>query len=179
MAISPSFNMSCYLLCVSIILFSLSFTSAISLVSKVCGITQNPSQCNQVLGSNPRAAKADLKGLGYISIDIALSNAKQSFGYVSSLVKTTTDSTLKGRYDTCAENYDDTVDSLSQCKTFLDNGDISSFRTYASAALTDIDTCEDSFEGPPAAPAKLDLANKKLSGLISIVLAVGALLDGQ
>ncbi|XP_047325024.1 pectinesterase inhibitor-like [Impatiens glandulifera] len=179
MAISPSFNMSCYLLCVSIILFSLSFTSASSLVSKVCGITQNPSQCNQVLGSNPRAAEADLKGLGYISIDIALSNAKQSFGYVSSLVNTTTDPTLKGRYDTCAENYDDTVDRLSQCKTFLDNGDISSFQTYVSAAFTDIDTCVDSFEGPPAAPAKLDVVNKKASGLVDIVLAVGALLDGQ
>ncbi|XP_047339882.1 pectinesterase inhibitor-like [Impatiens glandulifera] len=182
MALSHSLNLHSFLLSL-LVLFTLSFAfsdiKANTLVSQICADTRNPSLCNQVLDSDPGASTADLKGLGYISIKIALTNVKQTLPYIKSLVMQTTDVMLKNRYKTCAENYSNTVDSLNQSKTFLDKGDIPSLRTYASAAFDGPGTCEDSFEGPPAAPAKLNDANKKLEDHVSILLKIGALLGGD
>ncbi|XP_047339884.1 pectinesterase inhibitor-like [Impatiens glandulifera] len=182
MALSHSLNLHSFLLSL-LVFFTLSFAlpniKANTLVSKICADTRNPSLCNHVLNSDPGASTADLKGLGYISIKIALTNVKQTLPYIKSLVMQTTNVMLKNRFKTCAENYSDTVDSLNKSKTVLDKGDIPSLRTYASAAFHGTDTCKDSFEGPPAAPAQLNDANKKLEDLVSILLKIGALLGGD
>ncbi|XP_059630023.1 pectinesterase inhibitor-like [Cornus florida] len=142
------------------------------LITSICSSTTNPSLCVQSLKSDPRTASADLKGLGAISIDIAQSNAKSTLNMIVSLVKQTTDPKLKGRYDTCRENYDDSVSDFDECRKFLKSGDYASLNTYASSALDGPDTCNDGFEGPPAEPPQLQAANKKLEGLCSIVLAI-------
>lgn len=152
--------------------------STSDLISEICSKTQNPSLCLQALRSDRRSARADLKGLALISIDIAQSNAKQTANQlIPALSRGATSPKLKGRYDTCAENYRETIDNLNQARTALNARDIGTFRTRASAALDGPDTCEDSFEGPPAEPKQLRDANNKLEGLCSIILAIGARLE--
>ena len=84
-------------------------------VQEICSTTQNPSFCVQTLNSDPRTAAADLKGLAGISIDMAKASAKETATLISSLVENSSDPKLKGRYQTCAENYDDSIDSLDDC----------------------------------------------------------------
>ncbi|KAI8561908.1 hypothetical protein RHMOL_Rhmol04G0378700 [Rhododendron molle] len=152
--------------------------STSDLISEICSKTQNPSLCLQALRSDRRSARADLKGLALISIDIAQSNAKQTANQlIPALSRGATSPKLKGRYDTCAENYGDTIDNLNEARTALNARDIGTFRIRASAALDGPDTCEDSFEGPPAEPKQLRDANNKLEGLCSIILAIGARLE--
>ncbi|XAR62528.1 Pectinesterase [Bertholletia excelsa] len=153
--------------------------SSADLISDVCKTTQNPSLCEQTLRSDPHAAGADLKGLGFISIGISQTNAKQTSGIIASLQKQATDPKLKERLGTCAETNSDAIDNLNEANQALKNNDIATFRTRASAALDGPVTCDDSFEGPPAEPSQLQQANKKLEGLISTVLAVGAKLGGS
>ncbi|XP_047339877.1 pectinesterase inhibitor-like [Impatiens glandulifera] len=151
------------------------------LVSEICAQTQNPSQCNQVLGSAPGASTSDLKGLGYISINIALTNAIQTSPYIASLVKHATDKMLKSRYQICVESYTSSIDALKESKKFLDNGDIPSLQTFASTAFDGPSDCDDNFEeGPPAAPpTQLNDANNKLKSLVSTLLVIGKLLEGK
>ncbi|XP_047339879.1 pectinesterase inhibitor-like [Impatiens glandulifera] len=178
MALSHFFNLGSFTLFLSLFLtLSSTYIKSTPLVSEICAQTQNPSQCNLVLGPAPGASTADLKGLGYISINIALTNAKQTLSYIESLVKQAIDKMLRNRYQTCVENYASTIDSLEQSKTFLNNGDIPSLRTFASAAFDGPETCNDSFEGPPAAPSKLNDDNRKLEGLVDILLTIGERLD--
>ncbi|XP_058211882.1 pectinesterase inhibitor-like [Rhododendron vialii] len=149
--------------------------STSDLISEVCSKTQNPSLCLQALRSDRRSARADLKGLALISIDIAESNAKQTANQlIPALSKRATSPELRGRYDTCAKNYKDTIDNLNKARTALNARDIRTFFAMASAALDGLDNCEDSFEGPPAEPKQLRDANNKLKGLCSIILAIGA-----
>ncbi|KAL6990159.1 hypothetical protein U1Q18_015906 [Sarracenia purpurea var. burkii] len=151
-----------------------------ALISDICSQTQNPSLCLQALNSDPRSATtADLKGLARISIDITQTNAKQTSDLIASLSKGATSPILKGRYDTCAENYDDAVADLDDASKALDSGDIGTLRIKASAASDGPETCEDSFEGPPAEPSQLQQANKKVEGLCSIILVIGSRLQSR
>ncbi|KAH7842499.1 hypothetical protein Vadar_006004 [Vaccinium darrowii] len=152
--------------------------STSDLISEICSKTQNPSLCLQALRSDPRSARADLKGLALISIEIAKTNAIQTkSNLIAKLSKEATSPALKERYDQCAETYGDTIDNLKVARTALNSRDIDTFTVRASAAFDGPDTCDDGFEGPPAEPAQLRGANKELEGLCSIVLAIGARLQ--
>ncbi|XP_057476688.1 pectinesterase inhibitor [Actinidia eriantha] len=149
------------------------------LISEICPKTRNPSLCLQALKSDPRSASKDLKGLGQFSIDIAEVFAKQTSKIIASLTNQATDPKLKGRYETCSENYSDAIDSLGQANQFLKSGDYNSLNIYASAAFDGAVTCEDSFEGPPDIPTQLHQADLKLEDLCDIILVISNLLPGS
>ncbi|KAF7146025.1 hypothetical protein RHSIM_Rhsim04G0244200 [Rhododendron simsii] len=151
-----------------------------TLINQICSQAQNSSLCLQVLESDPRSARADLRGLGKISIDIARKDAKQTSNLIASLLKEATNSSLKGQYDVCAELYGGAIDDLNGAgqilnKKVLSPFDISTVRIKASAAFDGPVTCEDGFdEGPANEPSKLKEANKKFKDLCHIVLVIGA-----
>ncbi|KAH7843586.1 hypothetical protein Vadar_018394 [Vaccinium darrowii] len=153
------------------------------LIDEICSKCLDPSLCLKVLRSNHHSAHADLKGLGRISIHIARKYANQTSNLITSLSKGETTFVLKGRYDVCAELYGDAIDELNGAEEILNKEevlspfDISTFRIRASAASDGPVTCEDGFEKPPNEPTMLKQANKKLEGLCSIVLAIGASLN--
>ncbi|KAL6990158.1 hypothetical protein U1Q18_015905 [Sarracenia purpurea var. burkii] len=101
-------------------------------------------------------------------------NAKQTHDLIASLSKGATSPLLKGRYDTCAKNYGDTIEDLSEVRKALGSGDTEIYRIRASVALVGLENCEESFEGPPAEPSQLQQANEKDEGLCSVVLAIGS-----
>ncbi|XP_059630022.1 pectinesterase inhibitor-like [Cornus florida] len=156
----------------SFLFFNHSLAASNKLINSICSSTHNPSLCVQSLKSDPRTASADLKGLGGISIDIAQSNAKSTYNMILSLIKRTTDPKLKGRYDTCRENYDDSISDLDESRQLLKSGDYAGLNIHASAALDGGETCNDNFEGPPAEPAQLKQANQRLEDLCSIILVI-------
>ncbi|KAI8561909.1 hypothetical protein RHMOL_Rhmol04G0378800 [Rhododendron molle] len=148
-----------------------------TLINQICSQAQNSSLCLQVLESDPRSAHADLGGLGKISIDIARKDAKQKSNLIASLKKEATNSSLKGRYDYCAELYGDAIDDLHGAgqilnKKVLSPFDISTFRIKASAAFSGPNFCFE--EVPPNEPSKLKEAFKKFKDLCEIVLVIGA-----
>lgn len=147
-------------------------------LNEICSTTQDPSFCVQALNSDPRTANADLKGLAQISIDLAKSSATKTTTLITSLVEKTSDPKLKGRYQTCAENYDNSISSLDDCTKSMSSGDYSSLNFQASAAMDGPMTCLDSFEGPPKDPSELPSKCEDLEHLCSIILAISKRLIG-
>ncbi|XP_059630331.1 pectinesterase inhibitor-like [Cornus florida] len=177
MAISLSYSSS---LLLSILLLSFlllnheSDAAANELLNSICSTTSKPALCVKALKSDPRTAKADIKGLGGITIDLAQSNAKSTKNMIGSLIKQTSDHKLKGTYQTCHENYVDAISDLDRCKKHLESGDYASLNIHGSAALDGPDTCNDNFEGPLAESSKLKQANEHLEGLCSTILAISS-----
>jgi pectinesterase inhibitor-like protein len=154
------------------------FTFA-DLIDDVCRGTRNPSLCSKSLRSDPRSRGADLKLLGQISIDLATKSAKSGVTLVTNLKNAAKDPKLKGIYDTCLETYDDSVDSLFESSVDLKNGDFLGMNLQASAAETDIDTCDESFtEAHVAEPAQLKAASQNIQDLCGIILVISNRLRG-
>ncbi|KAL6325911.1 hypothetical protein AAG906_038402 [Vitis piasezkii] len=147
-------------------------------LTEICSTTQDPSFCVQALKSDPRTANADLKGLAQISIDLAKASATKTTTLITSLVEKANDPKLKGRYETCAENYDDSISSLDDCTQSVSSRDYVSLNFQASAAMDGPVTCLDSFEGPPKDPSELPTKSEDLIHLCSIILAISKRLIG-
>ncbi|KAL3624459.1 hypothetical protein CASFOL_031127 [Castilleja foliolosa] len=75
--------------------------------------------------------------------------------------------------DTCVETSHDAIDNLNECIGYLkklDKSSIDDLKTKASAALTDVGTCDDEFGS--GEPANLKAANKKTQDFISALLSL-------
>ncbi|KAL2489170.1 PMEI domain-containing protein [Forsythia ovata] len=133
------------------------------LVNDICSATSNPSICNQVLRSDPRFQMTqNLRDLGQIVIDKSLEGTKATLKVVNSFGK-------GPEASTCVENCKDAIDSLNECKSLIksfDRFDISTLQTTASAALTDVDTCDDNYGDKE--PPQLQQATQRAKALIEM-----------
>ncbi|KAL2489144.1 PMEI domain-containing protein [Forsythia ovata] len=133
------------------------------LVNDICSATSNPSICNQVLRSDPRFQMTqNLRDLGQIVIDKSLEGTKATLKVVNSFGK-------GPEASTCVENCKDAIDSLNECKSLIksfDRFDISTLQTTASAALTDVDTCDDNYGDRE--PPQLQQATQRAKALIEM-----------
>ncbi|CAH9114949.1 unnamed protein product [Cuscuta epithymum] len=147
------------------------------LIDTVCAKTQHSSICQKALRSDPRSKNADLKGLGFISIDVTTSKAKSGKTLVQSLLDKSTDPKEKSALSSCLENYGDSIDMLGECSDALKNGDYTGMNVKASAALDDIGTCDDGFKdlGKPE-PAQLKDASFNAQSDCEIILVISNLL---
>ncbi|KAL2471548.1 PMEI domain-containing protein [Abeliophyllum distichum] len=137
------------------------------LVNDICSASTNPSICNQVLRSDPRSQIAkNLRDLGQIVIDKSLEGTQATLKVVNSLGK-------GPEASTCVENCEDAIDSLNDCKNLIKSFnkiDISTLQTTASAALTDVDTCDDNYGEKE--PLQLQQATQRAKGLIDVILVI-------
>ncbi|CAH9080381.1 unnamed protein product [Cuscuta europaea] len=147
------------------------------LIDTVCAKTQHPPICQKALRSDPRSKNADLKGLGFISIDITTDKAKSGKTLVQSLMGKSTDPKEKSALSSCLENYGDSIDTLGECPDLLKSGDYNGVNVKASSALDDIGTCDDGFEdlGKPE-PAQLKDASFNAQAVCEIILVISNLL---
>ncbi|RAL38603.1 hypothetical protein DM860_002581 [Cuscuta australis] len=166
------FNLSFFYLSISLL------TNVNSdLVDDVCAKTQHPSICLQALRSDPRTTGADLETLGLISIDISTNETKTAKAIVNALLAGARDDPrLENRYESCLENYQDSIESLEICPDMLRMRDYASLNIRASAAMDRPDTCDDNFEDPPAEPAELRDESVKVQTLCSIVCVISNVL---
>ncbi|KAI5660673.1 hypothetical protein M9H77_19996 [Catharanthus roseus] len=155
------------------------FTYA-DLIGDVCSRTRNPTRCSSALRSDPRSRGASLRVLAQISIDIASRSVNSGVSLVTSLKNGAKDPKLKGAYSSCLENYQDSVDSLSKANLDLKKGDFLGVNLQASAADTDIDTCDDNFKDLKLPePANLQAASQNAQDLCGIVLVISNILLGH
>nr|XP_027082311.1 LOW QUALITY PROTEIN: pectinesterase inhibitor-like [Coffea arabica] len=167
-----------FFICLSIL--SNLFTSAeADLISDVCTASKNPQFCANSLRSDPRSRRADLKGLGQIAIDLATKSAKSTKTLVDSLKQNATDTRLKGIYDSCSENYGDSIDDLGEATSLLKSGDYLGVNLRASAALDDADTCDDNFKDAKLGTTNLADASQNVQNLCDIILVIANRLRGN
>ncbi|PHT53813.1 Pectinesterase inhibitor [Capsicum baccatum] len=166
---------SCLIVSLLSIFFTLTNVRA-DLINDVCSKTKKPATCLSALNGDPRSKSATLEGLATISIDISLKNTQSGRDLVNSLLKQATDPKLKTRYNSCLENYNDTIDDLKELPPFLKSKDYIGLNVHSSAALDGPITCDDNFSSPPAEALQLKAASDKLVELIDIILVISNLL---
>ncbi|KAK3025352.1 hypothetical protein RJ639_043861 [Escallonia herrerae] len=85
------------------------------------------------------------------------------------------------QYSSCLENFGDAADSLDESEESLRSGDYASIKFSASAASTDAETCQDTFDETPGTgePEELKQAIKKAEDLCSIILVISNRLSGR
>lgn len=165
------------LFCFSLALSCNFFTFA-DFIDNVCSATKNPPFCSTSLRSDPRSGNADLEILGEISIKLSKDNINQTEEILIHQLRKSVGNNNKVLieiYDTCLENYGDGVDALNDSFSDLKKSDFEGMSITASAADTDIETCDDNFsDANISEPQKLVDSSKTARDLISIVLAVAA-----
>ncbi|XP_027095961.1 pectinesterase inhibitor-like [Coffea arabica] len=175
---SPSL-LALFLICLSIL--SNLFTSAeADLIGDVCSGSKNPQFCINSLRSDPRSGSADLKVLGQIAIDLSTNSTKSTKALVDSLKQKASDARLKAIYDSCLDNYGDSIDDLADATTKLGSGDYQGVALTASAALDGPDTCDDNFtDAKLTEPPNLAEASQNVQTLIEVVLVIANRLQGN
>ncbi|XP_027156298.1 pectinesterase inhibitor-like [Coffea eugenioides] len=150
------------------------------LVERVCSKSKDPSFCTKALESDPRSRTANLAGLCQISIDLSTTNAKSTQALVTSLGKKATDKISKEIYNTCLENYTNSISVLGDCTKRLQAGDYAGVNIKASAAQTEVDTCDECFkERKLSEPPTLTNACQKEQKLCNIILVTANMLQGN
>lgn len=177
------FTSSSSVLSLSVVLLLISLSSARpsvkvtdDVLSTVCSKTKNPSLCLQTLKADPRAATGDLKGLCQVSIDLALAKAKDTKNYIGSLIGQSNGPSLKEKYLSCSENYENSIGDLQDATGLLNSGDYNGVNLHASAAMTETDDCEENFKEPPFDPSQLPKRDEDFDFLCSIILVISNLL---
>lgn len=156
---------------------SLSVKVTNDVLSDVCSKTQNVTLCLQTLKADPRTLRADLKGLGQISVDLALSKAKDTKNYVGSLImKTEIPPPLKQKYLLCSVNYDNSISDLEAAKQAFSSGDYKGVDMKASGAMWETNECRENFKEPPFDPSQLPKWNQDFDFICSIILIISNLL---
>ncbi|KAI8004129.1 Pectinesterase inhibitor [Camellia lanceoleosa] len=136
----------------------------------------NPSLCSQIL---PHSSSRDLKALGQIAIDITQTNVKQTSNLIVSLSGLTTNRELKKILSTCAKNYEDASRNLDVARQSMTSSNIFSVHAGALNAESDLNNCDDEFEGTPnLKPSQLQQASKKVEDLCGIILVISASFGG-
>ncbi|CAI9775829.1 unnamed protein product [Fraxinus pennsylvanica] len=140
------------------------------LVDDICSANIIPSLCNQVLRSDPRSQRAKTpRDLGPIALNMALEGTKATLKAVQSVGKGPI-------VDTCIEVIEDAIDNLNGCRPLLDATDrskISDLQTHTSTALSDVSTCDDSYdEGGVNEPPQISQASKRAQVIIDILINI-------
>ncbi|KAG8390977.1 hypothetical protein BUALT_Bualt01G0139900 [Buddleja alternifolia] len=168
-------NYSLLLFRASIVL-ALLFISEADLISDVCSKAQKTFLCNQALRSDPCSRGANLPGLGKIAIDESRAAVQNTI----KVAKLFDNRGNKGKSETCIETCGDAIDNLNDCQKLVkarDKFSLNTLQTKASAALTDVSTCDDEFGA--GEPAKLKEASQTAQDLIDVVLVIANLLAGN
>lgn len=135
------------------------------LIQKVCSHVRNQPLCVKTLTSDPRSRGADLQVLGDISIDKSLPPTQ----VVKNLA-------TKYKFKVCIEYSDWALDELRDCRGLLKTAhgayNISTLKTTASAALSDVGTCIEDDYDEEEMPVDLRQAIGLAMDLIEVLLSV-------
>lgn len=120
-----------------------------------CNTTTYPSLCNKNLLPYASSVKTDYIRLCSAALSVTIKAAKKTSGLVTNLAeqKDLTEAEAAAIRD-CIENIEDSLDELQQTVEAVANLEgsdrafqLSNAKTWASAAITDEDTCMDGFSG--------------------------------
>jgi pectinesterase inhibitor-like protein len=156
-----SFDMSVMLLSLLLVTSLSSTLISANLVDDVCKKTINPSLCKSSLKSDAH----DLTALGHAGIELVQATAETAKGIAAS-----GDSEI---FKTCEKNYDEVLNRINEAKKALKSRDFGGLNIIVSAAITDVQTCDDSFaEAKVQQTPALNQANEKIKAVGSALLVI-------
>ncbi|KAK7337474.1 hypothetical protein VNO77_18050 [Canavalia gladiata] len=118
------------------------------LINKVCTLSPTRDLCVEVLSSDPKSSKADLKDLAIISLSVAARNASGILTETKSLIDdpNLNPDVQQGLAD-CKETILDAESQLEDTIAALLLDSKTDAQVWLKAALAAIDTCDDSIPG--------------------------------
>ncbi|KAK2977625.1 hypothetical protein RJ640_007261 [Escallonia rubra] len=153
---------------------AISFIGLVSctIVTDLCSKAQDPNFCTDALASDPRAATADLKGLGQISIDLSTANATDTLHKLRVLIKFVKDKEVRKRLTICKVFYNQCIETLKKTSDDLKTGGYQDMKTYALFSYYAMKNCEKVLaqNQPPINVNPLADANLNLELLTNIVV---------
>ncbi|KAM1356952.1 hypothetical protein ACFX13_031729 [Malus domestica] len=116
-----------------------------NLIAQTCNQTPYPDLCVSTLQSDPRSAKADVKGLGIIMIDAVRAKAREANLQVEELIDREPGNTPARN---CRFNYDDIFQlDIPQAVEAFGKDDYKSAEIGMTNVVANADSCERGFSG--------------------------------
>ncbi|XP_060206180.1 pectinesterase inhibitor-like [Lycium barbarum] len=161
-----------------ILFFNLSLLIGFSFghfIPSVCKQIKNETFCKEILGSNPKAKRANLFALEKIVINLTISRVNATNDKVNSLLLKIKDQNLRNIYGNCSSNYEDAVAFLEQAKLYLKYKQFWDLGYCAKDANLDASFCEESFKKADL-PSPLTNDNYVLGLLCDIIVVISNML---
>ncbi|XP_074365243.1 pectinesterase inhibitor 4-like [Apium graveolens] len=142
-------------------------------VKNSCKVTTYPSVCNKALSPYAGYIKSSRLKLTYLSLSLTLKSAKASSTLISNLAKNKRLTNYEAEIVTdCIENIEESVDQLQQTLLAIANlrgadkaFQLSNAKTWASAAITNENTCIDAFSEGEVSSSVKKTVQKSLLGV--------------
>ncbi|XP_058085615.1 putative invertase inhibitor [Magnolia sinica] len=128
--------------------------------------------CLTSLWAVPESHTADLRGLGFISLKLATTNATHTKYRVRKLNHQTRDRFTKECLKTCLEVYSDAITALKDSIKAFKYNNFEDVDTFVSATMSDAETCEDGFKEKKGLVSPLTKENTNLFQLCAMALAI-------
>ncbi|KAK3013787.1 hypothetical protein RJ639_010146 [Escallonia herrerae] len=145
-----------------------------SAVTDLCSKAEDPNFCLDAFTS-AAAGEADLKGLGQISLHLAISNATVTLHKLKELITFMKDGIpVKARLQACVFYYTRAGQILEISDEDFKLGYYQDMTVEATFAYASAQFCEDLFHQPPSTVNPLGDANRNLKLLSNIVSTVGS-----
>ncbi|KAB2085995.1 hypothetical protein ES319_A05G435100v1 [Gossypium barbadense] len=149
-------------------------------ISNTCSRTRFPNYCVNSLLKFPDSFTASEQDLVHVSFNMTLQHFSDALYMTTSVSNIKMDPRVRSAFDACLELLVDSIEALSlSLSAFIHKGgSTQDVMTWLSAALTNLDTCAEGFEGVTGAlkdhvVAKLNDLSQLVSNCLSIFAATG------
>lgn len=146
------------------------------LITTTCEKTIYKELCIASLISDNESKRANLQGLGKISLKITLANANEIHDYISELLKKNGEPFLQQCLKDCSENLQDAILQIKDSVAAIDSKRYHDINAWVAAAMSYGEFCEDGFKDKPGFRSPLTQMNTKFSQHCSISLTISNLL---
>ncbi|KAL6527332.1 hypothetical protein OROGR_016422 [Orobanche gracilis] len=144
-------------------------------ITHICSKSRNFHLCYDALTSDPRSSYQVVKILGQIIIY----KSQAAIQAVTNVTKSVENNDNRQIIETCIETQNDAKDMLKECLVLLekaryDKPSKSALNNAASAAMTNVGTCDDEFGS--SEPPKLKRASRYAQDLIDVLLVISTMI---
>ncbi|KDP28188.1 hypothetical protein JCGZ_13959 [Jatropha curcas] len=150
------------------------------LVEQVCEHSHNKTKCIESFNSNPTSEGASLEQLGVLAIKLAVQNATYTSLYMQQFLgNQTLDPAVQQAVSHCAEQYSNASQELEDSIDALSTDDRHTVFTWVSAAITNIESCEDKLKESGSPDSVLLARNAMFRFLCDNALAINKILTSK
>ncbi|MBA0600666.1 hypothetical protein Gorai_003869, partial [Gossypium raimondii] len=149
-------------------------------ISNTCSRTRFPNHCVNSLLKFPDSFTASEQDLVHVSFNMTLQHFSDALYMTTSVSNIKMYPRVRSAFDACLELLVDSIEALSRSLSAVihKGGSTQDVMTWLSAALTNLDTCAEGFEGVTGAlkdhvVAKLNDLSQLVSNCLSIFAATG------
>lgn len=140
-------------------------------IQTICKKSRNPEFCFEFFKPDHGAT---LQNLALKAVNNAEESGSRTSELLNTVIKQTTDPTLRGKYQSCWRNYNDVISILELASRSIN--DPKGFNGKVFNAENAIAACNKGLGGTPVNPPELNAENEKVSNLCSIAIVISNLL---